>query len=999
MTRRRQTAPRAEQRTRVPPPPTPLSPDAPKRNLTASASPPPPLSTGRPRGRHRPQMAAPIRRSSSLKSPRGPAPPAYDILRSEPQPLGAIFAPESVAVIGATDRPGSVGRTVLWNLISSPFGGTVFPINPRRRSVLGIEAHPSVRSLPEPVDLAVIVTPAHTIPAIVGECVAVGVRGAIILSAGFKEAGKEGVALEERITAQLAVAGGSLRVIGPNCLGVMNPLTGLNATFASTIARPGNVGFVSQSGALCTAVLDWSLGVNVGFSAFLSVGSMLDVHWGDLITYLGDDPRTHSIVVYMESVGDARAFLSAAREVALTKPIIVIKAGRTAEAAKAAASHTGTLAGSDAVLDAAFRRCGVLRVREISEMFDIAEILCKGDKKLPKGPRLTVLTNAGGPGVLATDALVAGGGQLATLSEETMAELNEFLPAPWSHGNPIDILGDADPVRYGRALEVALKDPNSDGLLVILTPQAMTDPTVTAEELRRVSKQSQKPILASWMGGSEVEGGKSVLNRANIATYAYPDSAADTFNYLWKYKRDLEHLYETPSLLLDKEIGGMENGAPANVVVQDVIDAALGEGRTLLSEVESKAILSAYGIPTVASPSAHTEDEAVRVAEDLGYPVVVKLLSKTVTHKTDVGGVHLNLYGPMDVRAAYQGIRKSVTETVGPEAFGGVSVQPMISRDAGHELIVGSSTDPQFGPVILFGTGGSLVEVFQDTQITLPPLSTTLARQLMSRTKIYRALQGVRGRGPADVAALEKLLVRIGQLALEQKRIDEMDINPLLVSSKDARYPILALDARIKLHGRDRELESLPRPAIRPYPTQWVLPWTLEDGTGVRIRPIRPEDEPLIVDFHKSLSERSVYMRYFHPMKFSMRTTHERLIRICHVDYDKDVALVVDRRGEDGEYREIVAAGRLSRKHAFNESEFAILVADAYQRRGIGFRLLKQMVQIGRDERLECITAEMLPENRAMQQVSEKVGFHLTRREDFIVAKIRLKGHERRHGA
>eukprot|EP00803_Ostreobium_quekettii_P001082 evm.model.scf_853EXC.1 EVM.evm.TU.scf_853EXC.1 scf_853EXC:17-3208(-) len=704
-------------------------------------------------------MAAPIRRSSSLKSPRGPAPPAYDILRSEPQPLGAIFAPESVAVIGATDRPGSVGRTVLWNLISSPFGGTVFPINPRRRSVLGIEAHPSVRSLPEPVDLAVIVTPAHTIPAIVGECVAVGVRGAIILSAGFKEAGKEGVALEERITAQLAVAGGSLRVIGPNCLGVMNPLTGLNATFASTIARPGNVGFVSQSGALCTAVLDWSLGVNVGFSAFLSVGSMLDVHWGDLITYLGDDPRTHSIVVYMESVGDARAFLSAARwvggragwgwsrrrvesqapsrllgaglgrlrdpswlplapkediggsvgaeaaagllfgsdrernpgdhaprtgqstapslaavpgegrgrsenglrltavlwlvgwssrEVALTKPIIVIKAGRTAEAAKAAASHTGTLAGSDAVLDAAFRRCGVLRVREISEMFDIAEILCKGDKKLPKGPRLTVLTNAGGPGVLATDALVAGGGQLATLSEETMAELNEFLPAPWSHGNPIDILGDADPVRYGRALEVALKDPNSDGLLVILTPQAMTDPTVTAEELRRVSKQSQKPILASWMGGSEVEGGKSVLNRANIATYAYPDSAADTFNYLWKYKRDLEHLYETPSLLLDKEIGGMENGAPANVVVQDVIDAALGEGRTLLSEVESKAILSAYGIPTVASPSAHTEDEAVRVAEDLGYPVVVKLLSKTVTHKTDVGGVHLNLYGPMD---------------------------------------------------------------------------------------------------------------------------------------------------------------------------------------------------------------------------------------------------------------------------------------------------------------------------------------------------------------
>ncbi len=909
--------------------------------------------------------------------------PAYDILRAEEQPLSALFNPKAVAVIGATDRPGSVGRTLLWNLISNPFGGMVFPINPKRQSVLGIRAYPSIRETPEQVDLAIIATPAGTVPDLIRDCVDMGVKGAIILSAGFKEIGPEGIALEQRIREQLQRS--SLRLIGPNCLGVMNPLTGLNATFASSMARPGNVGFISQSGALCTAVLDWSFQENVGFSAFVSIGSMLDVDWGDLIYYLGDDPHTQSIVIYMESIGNARSFISAAREVAMTKPIIVIKAGRTAAAAQAAASHTGTLAGSDAVLDAAFRRCGVLRVERISELFDLAEVLAKQSQR-PKGPNLTIITNAGGPGVLATDALINTGGSLAELHPETISALNEFLPPHWSHGNPIDILGDADPDRYTKTLEVAMRDPNSDGLLVILTPQAMTDPTETAEKLKKCAQESDKPVLASWMGGAEVTNGETILNRASIATYRYPDAAARLFNFMWKYSYNLRGIYETPSLLPESEFGTTDRSQ-----VEVMINAARVAGRTLLTELESKQILSAYGIPVVESRTAATIEEAIAHAEDLGYPVVMKLVSQTITHKTDVGGVQLNIQSPESVRRAFEGILASVTEKVGAEHFQGVTVQPMVNLSQGYELIIGSSLDAQFGPVILFGSGGQLVEVFQDSAIALPPLNTTLARRLMEQTKIYKALQGVRGRQPADLAELEMLLVRFSQLVLEQPWIKEIDINPLLVCESNSRHPLLALDARIALHPADTDPNDIPKPAIRPYPTQYVMPWQLKDGTDVTLRPIRPEDEPLLVKFHRTLSEESVYFRYFHLMTLSHRIAHERLTRICFVDYDRDMAMVVDRKDETTGEHEILAAGRLSKLHGRNEAEFAMLVSDAYQKQGIGTKLLEQLVQAGRDEGLDCITAEILHENRAMQRVCEKVGFSLKRTPDFVKAEIRLK--------
>ncbi|HIK06182.1 MAG TPA: bifunctional acetate--CoA ligase family protein/GNAT family N-acetyltransferase [Trichormus sp. M33_DOE_039] len=911
---------------------------------------------------------------------------AYDILQAEKvNPLNAILTPQSVAVIGASEKAGSVGRTILWNLISSPFGGTVFPVNPKRHSVLGIKAYPSIAEIPETIDLAVIATPASTVPGVIAECVDAGVKGAIIISAGFKEAGAEGIALEQEILKQ--ARRGNIRIIGPNCLGVMSPQSGLNATFASAMAHSGNVGFLSQSGALCTAILDWSVRENVGFSAFVSIGSMLDVGWGDLIYYLGDDPQTKSIVIYMESIGDARSFISAAREVALTKPIIVIKAGRTAAAAKAAASHTGALAGSDAVLDAAFRRCGVLRVNSISDLFDMAEVLAKQPR--PKGPRLTILTNAGGPGVLATDALIETGGELAPISPEVMTSLDQILPQHWSHNNPIDILGDADPQRYTQALEIAAKDPNSDGLLVILTPQSMTDPTQTAEQLKPYAQTIVKPILASWMGGADVAEGEIMLNRQRIPTYPYPDTAARVFSYMWQSSYNLRGIYETPVLpAIDAD-----NGIPYRYLVENIIASARQAGRTILTEYESKQILAAYGIPIVTTCVAKTEDEAVRCAESMGYPVVVKLYSQTITHKTDVGGVQLNLQDADAVRRAYRSIEANVQEKVGAEHFLGVTVQPMVKMD-GYELIIGSSLDPQFGPVLLFGAGGQLVEVFKDSAIALPPLNTTLARRMMEHTKIYKALKGVRGRQSIDIAGLEELMVAFSHLVVEQRWIKEIDINPLLATPPSPHNQgnggLIALDARVVLHEPEMTEAQLPKLAIRPYPTQYVQEWTMKDGTPVTIRPIRPEDEPLLVKFHETLSEESVYFRYFHMMKLSHRITHERLTRICFIDYDREMALVVEHQNPQTGTRQILAVGRLSKLHGTNTAEFAMLVSDRYQCQGIGTELVKRLLQVGRDEQITHITADILADNHGMQRVCEKLGFRVKRTSDTTVMKAEI---------
>lgn len=899
-------------------------------------------------------------------------------------PLDAFFHPRSVAVVGATEHIGSVGRALVENLTKATFSGRVVAVNPKRSHVLGVPSYPSLAQVPEQVDLAVIATPAVTVPGVIAECGEAGVRAAIVISAGFKEVGAAGIALEKAIMAEARKH--RMRVIGPNCLGLMNPHNGLNATFAATMARPGTVGFISQSGALCTSILDWSQREMVGFSAFVSVGSMLDVGWGDLIQYLGDDQNTQSIIIYMESVGsdpgkDVRAFLSAAREVALAKPIIVIKPGRTEAAAHAAASHTGSLTGSDEVLDAAFHRCGVLRVNTIAELFYASEAL--GKQPRPRGPRLTIVTNAGGPGVLATDALLARGGTLATLSEKTIHELNEFLPPHWSHGNPVDILGDAPPDRWEHAVRCAAADPNSDGLLVVLAPQGMTDPAAVAEKLVPYAHLRGKPVIASWMGGQMVEPGEKILNRAGIPTFAFPDSAAGVFQSMWSYSENLQSLYETPTLV-------EEAGTPHEMAeVERIIAQARKRDREILTEDESKRVLAAYGIPVVQTIVASSVEEAVAAAVRLGYPVVLKLHSETITHKTDVGGVRLNLTGEQAVREAYEAIRRGVSAS----DFLGVAVQPMIKLD-GYELILGSSIDSQFGPVLLFGSGGQLVEVYKDRALALPPLNTTLARRLMEQTRIFTALKGVRGRPPVDLAELERILVRFSRLVAEQPWIKEIDINPLLASHER----LVALDARVVLHPSETWEKDLPRLAIRPYPDQFVTPWSLEGPEGateILIRPIRPEDEPLMVRFHATLSERSVYLRYFHMIPLDSRIAHERLTRICFIDYDREMALVAEHRDPATGEAEILAVGRLTRIHMANEAEFAVLISDKFQGRGLGTELVRRLVEIGRVEGLDRITADILGENRHMIEICRQLGFNLRYGAESVVhAELTLRAPE-----
>jgi acetyltransferase len=761
-------------------------------------------------------------------------------------------------------------------------------------------------------------------------------------------------------------------------MGFMNPTIGLNATFAKSMPQKGSVAFLSQSGALQTAILDWSQREQVGFSAIVSTGSMLDVGWGDLIYHFGDDPHTKSILLYMESVGDARSFVSAAREIALSKPIIVIKAGRSDEASRAAASHTGALTGSDDVLEAAFRRCGVLRVQNIADLFYMAEALSKQPR--PRGPGLTIVTNAGGPGVLATDSLMATGGQLTVLSAESLHQLDTFLSPHWSRSNPVDVLADADAERFVKAVEIASKDPASDGLLAIIAPQGLADPTQVAERLKPFAHVTGKPVLASWMGGDGVAEGTAILNAAGIPTFSYPDTAARAFTYMWRYTYNLRGLYETPAL-----VEGSNTAPDARGKVSDFVERVRASDRTTLNEFEAKQLLAYYGIPVVETRVAENEEQAVACASEIGYPVVLKLLSNTIAHKTDVDGVRLRLQTAEQVRSAYRAIQAAVTEKAGAENFAGVTVQPMVRRD-GYELILGSTVDAQFGPVILFGSGGVMVEVYRDRALALPPLNTTLAQRLMEQTKIYAALLGVRGRKPVNRTALEGLLVRFSQLVMEQPWIKEIDINPLLATPEQ----LLALDARVVVHDSTVQAGQLPRPTIRPYPSQYMWEWQLKDGTPVTIRPIRPEDEPLMVQFHTTLSERSVYLRYFCSLSLSTRVEHERLVRICFGSYDRGFALVADRKNSETGQHEVLGVGRFS---AINraEAEAAVLVSDRWQERGLGTELLAGVTRVAREEKFQRLSGEILRDNLATQAIFKKVGFRLHSMEDPSSVSARLE--------
>lgn len=891
-------------------------------------------------------------------APATPVAPSPARMGVRPLSIDALFRPRSVAVIGASEKPG-VGRIVMLNLIEGAFRGDVFAVNPNHETLFGRPSHASIATVPKAVDLAIIATPGPTVPGLIGECAEAGVKVAIVLAAGFKESGPEGERLEREVFARAA---GRMRVLGPNCTGMMAPPVGLNATLSNLNARVGSIGFASQSGAVGTAILDWSVAQGVGFSAFISMGSMLDIGWSDVIYHLGDDPNTKAIVLCMESVGDARKFLSAAREVALTKPIVVIKGGRSAAAAKVAASHTGSLTGSDAALDAAFDRCGILRVDSIEDLFQVTDVLAKQPR--PAGKRLAIVTNSGGPAVLACDALIQGGGELAGLGRAALEQLDASLPSRWSRANPIDVLDDAPIARIQEAMKIAIADPSNDAILVALAPQAMSGTKDVAEGLKAIARTSHKPVLVAWMSATTLAAAAEILEPAGIPTFGYPDHAARIFNLMWRHDANLRALFETPRVSPDRN-------APNRAAVRTLFANALREGRVLLSEAESKQLLAAYDIPTNKTVVATSPQAAVEAANEIGYPVVVKLHSETVTHKSDVGGVRLNLRSGRSVAYAFEEIRASVTEKAGAEAFGGVTVQPMLDTREGYELIFGSTLDPQFGPVILFGSGGQLVEVFDDTALALPPLNEALARQTIAKTRVAKAFAGVRGRKPIDVEALALLLVRFSELVVEQPRVKELDINPLVVTPNG----IVALDARVVLHPAEIPDEALPASVIRPYPAQYVGMWTARDGQELTIRPIRPDDERLMGPFHAALSEDSVYSRYAHALSLDQRISHERLARLCFIDYARQIALLALRKNDAGE-EEIVGIGRLIMENESNQAEFALLVSDSFQGQGLGKKLLRRLVEIAREERVDRVIGYILSDNRAMLSVCTSLGFH-----------------------
>ncbi|MGB9853404.1 MAG: acetate--CoA ligase alpha subunit [Candidatus Bathyarchaeales archaeon] len=886
--------------------------------------------------------------------------------------LDKIFNPKSVAVVGASDEEGSVGYALIKNFLDSGFEGEIYPVNIRKKEILGLKAYQTVEQLPKTVDLAVIATPAKTVPDVVEQCGKAGIKGIIIISAGFKETGPEGKALEDKLLEIKRKYG--LRIIGPNCLGIIRPSINLNATFINKMPKPGNIAFISQSGALGAAILDWAISENIGFSHFISVGSMVDVDFGDLIDYLGTDSQTKSILMYIEGMTNARKFMSAARHFARTKPIIVVKAGKFSESAKAAASHTGSLTGEDDIYDAAFKRAGIVRVEEIEDLFNCAEVL--GLQPLPKGPNLAIVTNAGGPGVMATDALIARGGKLAKLSPQTMELLNSILPPYWSRGNPIDILGDARSERYKAVLEACFKDENVDGILVIYTAQAVAESVEIAKDIVEVYKNERyrnKTVLTSFMGGEAVGDANRILNENGLPTYSTPEQAVKTYLYMYQYKRNLELLYETPEEL------PVDISPPKHPILVAMRNAVM-ENRELLTEAEAKKLLEYYDLPVVKTYVAKTADEAAHIASHIGYPVVLKILSPQITHKTDAGGVALDLKSEAEVREAFERIIKNA-KTYSPNAeILGVTVQLMIKK-SGYEVIIGAKKDPIFGPVILFGMGGIGVELFKDYAIGIPPLNQTLARRLMEETKVYQLLKGYRNMPPANIKLLEETLVRFSQMIIDFPQIREVDINPLLINEKEA----CVLDARIAI-DKDlifQKVEPHQHLIISPYPKKYETLWKLRDGRTVLLRPIKPEDEPLWLEMFQNFSEESIRYRFFQIIK---DTPHEVRVRYCNIDYDREIAIVAELN-EEG-HRRILGVVRVSLEPDGKKGEIAFIVADPWQGLGLGTKMVDYVIEIAKDMGVETLYAIMLPDNYQAINLTKKMGFTLQSQEDGTVKGV-----------
>ena len=876
--------------------------------------------------------------------------------------LSTMFEPASVAVFGASERRDSVGKLVFMNMIESGFKGQVYPVNPKHRKIQGHRAYPDLDSIGKPVDLAVITTPATTVPGIIESCGEHGIRAAVVLSAGFREAGPQGLKLEQ--AAQENARRYGLRFIGPNCLGLMRPDTGLNCTFYRGSASPGRIALVSQSGALCTAVLDWAAANNIGFSTVISTGISADTDFGDILDYLVSDPRTKSILLYIEGIHHARSFMSGVRAAARVKPVITLKVGRHMSGSRAAMSHTGALVGSDAVFESALRRAGVVRGMRIGDLFSAATTLTS--MLSVKGERLAIVTNGGGPGVMATDRATDLGMSLAQLSKETLAQLNTVLPNTWSQANPVDIIGDATPERYARSSEICLSDSGVDGLLVLLTPQAMTDPSAVARSLVRLGENSQKPLLACWMGDTQVAEGRHILRDARIPTFHTPEAAVEAFSYLVNYYRNQKLLLETPGpLSLGK--------APDIEGARMIIEGALSEGRKVLSESESKAVLHAFHIPTAPASVVRSPNEALVQAESLGFPVVLKINSPDITHKSDAGGVRLGISNAQAVRSAYNDMLNTVRKNRPEAHIDGVTIEPMLQRPNGRELLVGLATDPVFGPIITFGTGGTTVEVMQDRAVTLPPLNHRLVRDLIGQTRVSRLLEKFRHMPVADMEALEQVLLRVSEIACELPLIRELDINPLIVDEHGA----IAVDARMVVEYHPQSAERYGHMAIHPYPSYLVTRWQLTDGTDIVIRPIRPEDAGIEQQFIRKLSSRAKYFRF---MQSITELSPQMLARFTQIDYSREMALIAVVY-VDGKETEIGVARYITNPDA-KSCEFAIVIADDWQRQGIAQRLMQLLIKTARSHALQVMEGNVLSNNHEMLKLVAKLGFSINSSEN-----------------
>ncbi len=872
--------------------------------------------------------------------------------------LDKIFKPKSITVVGASETRGTIGRAVMENLIQGGYEGRILPVNPKYSKVLGINCLKSLSQVDQSVDLAVISTPISTVSQIVRQCVDAGVGGSIIFSAGGREIGDEGRELENEIEKEAAKGG--LRILGPNCMGIICPKWKLNASFAAHMAPEGKMAFISQSGAICSAMLDLSLKKKMGFRYFVSIGSMLDVDFGDLIDYLGHDPEVTSILLYMESLTEVRKFMSAAREVSRIKPIVVLKAGKSKSGANAAASHTGALAGESRVYEAAFTRAGLARVRTLEDFFDCAELLAK--QSPPSGPRLVVVTNSGGPGVMAADAIEEYGLELSSLSEKTIDRLNEILPPYWSHGNPVDILGDATAERYAQVTGCCFEAESVDGMLVIVNAQAMTDPTRVAEALSKDLKGKPYPVFTAMMGGMDVEKGRTILNTAGIPTYATPERAIRSFAVLLDYARNLHLLQEIPSRFLgDVEV--REGQA------RELVDKALAGKNAFLEEAESKRLLGYYGIPVNRTEVAESMDEALRLAAEMDYPLVMKILSPDIVHKTEARGIRTGLGSEQEVRDAYEQVINAARAYDPDAEIRGVTLQPMVQK-AELELLIGAKRDELFGPVILFGMGGVFAEVIGDRNIGLVPLNRTLARRLIEKTKAYKILKGYRNMPAADMSLIEGLLICLSHLLVDFPEIAELDMNPVLV--KDGK--LVAVDARVLI--RKSEVAAPHHLVISSYPEQYESKETTTHGLQIFIRPIKPEDAPLLMELFENLSPESRYHRFFSPMKALSR---DFLVRFTQIDYDRHIGLVALAR-EDHEEK-MLGVARVIMESDPRNAEFSVAVGDRWQGKGVGRRLLERCLDAGRDYGIETVQGYVLAENRQMLKLGQELGFQISRNE------------------